>query len=133
MLPLSCDRLQLKRPVHRTAKLFSTKATGYCVELPDWRYSVVCDVESDRVHFDNFNGRWGKQRELYRLLRPSPLIRTRLESRRCRHMVTEQSLNTKSDQCADGDWFDDFNFNSEPLFLDWEEDGCNCLLSTIPG
>ncbi|MBL6706207.1 MAG: DUF1257 domain-containing protein [Planctomycetaceae bacterium] len=56
-LGLGCDRLQLNRPVHRTAKLFSTKATGYCVELPDWSYPIVCDVESGRVHFDNFNGR----------------------------------------------------------------------------
>lgn len=63
-------------------------------------------------------------------------MRTRLESRRLGHTVTVQSLNpldTKSDQFVDGDWFNDFNFNSEPLFLDWDEDGYNCLLSTIPG
>ena len=59
-LRLDCDRLQLKRPVHWTAKLFSTKVTSYCVELPDWRYSVVCDVESGRVHFDTVNGRYAR-------------------------------------------------------------------------
>ena len=54
-LCLGCDRLGLTRPVHRTTKLFSSEATGYCVELPEWRYPVVCDVETGRVHFDNFN------------------------------------------------------------------------------
>ena len=58
-LCLGCERLGLERPVHRTAKLFTAEATGYCVELPDWRYPVVCDVESGSVHYDNFNGRWG--------------------------------------------------------------------------
>jgi proteasome lid subunit RPN8/RPN11 len=48
----------------------------------------------------------------------------------------EQSLNrldAGSDQSGDEDWYDYFNFNSEPLFLDWEEGKCNSLLSTIPG
>ena len=36
----------------------SVGATGYCVRLPDWRYPVVCDTESGRVRFDNFEGRW---------------------------------------------------------------------------
>jgi hypothetical protein len=63
-------------------------------------------------------------------------MRTRLESRRLGHTVTVQSLNPldiNSDQYVDVHWFDDFNFNSEPLFLDWDGDRCNCLLSTIPG
>ena len=38
-LRLGCDRLGLERPVHRAAKLFTTEATGYCVELPEWKIS----------------------------------------------------------------------------------------------
>jgi len=91
-LRLGCDRLGLERPVHRTAKLFTTEATGYCVELPDWRYPVVCDVESDRGHYDNFNGRWGEKSRLNRLLQMYAVEKTRLESRRRGHTVTEQAL-----------------------------------------
>jgi proteasome lid subunit RPN8/RPN11 len=35
------------------------------------------------------------------------------------------------DQHGDEDWFD--RLYSEPLFLDWEDDECETLLSTIPG
>ena len=91
-LTLGCDRLQLKRPVHRTAKLFSTEATGYCVELPEWRYPVVCDVESGSVHYDNFNGRWGEQSRLDSLLQMYAVEKTRLEARRRGHTVTEQAM-----------------------------------------
>jgi hypothetical protein len=82
----------LERPVHRTAKLFTTEATGYCVELPEWRYPVVCDVESGSVHYDNFNGRWGEQSRLDSLLQMYAVEKTRLEARRRGHTVTEQAL-----------------------------------------
>ena len=91
-LSLGCDRLKLNRPIHRTAKLFSTEATGYCVELPDWRYPVVCDVESGSVHYDNFNGRWGEQSRLDALLQMYAVEKTRLEARRRGHTVTEQAM-----------------------------------------
>ena len=95
-LRLGCDRLGLERPVHRTAKLFTTEATGYCVELPEWRYPVVCDVESGRVHYDNFNGPWGEKQQLDRLLQMYAIEKTRLEARRRGHTVTEQALNDGS-------------------------------------
>ena len=91
-LCLGCERLGLERPAHRTAKLFSTEATGYCVELPEWRYPVVCDVESGSVHYDNFNGRWGEQSRLDSLLQMYAVEKTRLEARRRGHTVTEQAM-----------------------------------------
>jgi len=91
-LCLGCERLGLERPVHRTAKLFSTEATGYCVELPEWRYPVVCDVESGSIHYDNFNGRWGDQSRLDALMQMYSVEKTRLEARRLGHTVTEQAL-----------------------------------------
>ncbi|MGZ0174081.1 MAG: hypothetical protein ACKVHE_31615 [Planctomycetales bacterium] len=30
-----CQRLGLESPVRRSAKLFTSEATAYCVELPD--------------------------------------------------------------------------------------------------
>jgi len=62
------------------------------VELPEWRYPVVCDVESGSVHYDNFNGRWGEQSRLDSLLQMYAVEKTRLEARRCGHTVTEQAL-----------------------------------------
>ncbi|MCA9180358.1 MAG: DUF1257 domain-containing protein, partial [Planctomycetales bacterium] len=56
----ACRRLGLPQPTHETVRLFSDEATGYCVRLNDWRYPVVCDTESGRVQFDNFEGRWGE-------------------------------------------------------------------------
>ncbi len=91
-LRASCRRLQLPEPVHQTVQLFSEEATGYCVELPRWRYPVVCDVDSGTVRFDNYEGRWGEQRHLDRLMQSYAVEKSILESRRQGHTVTEQSL-----------------------------------------
>ena len=55
-LSAACGRLGLAEPVLGTAKLFSGEAEGYCVQLPGWRYPVVCEIENNQVKFDNF--RW---------------------------------------------------------------------------
>ena len=60
-LKAACSRLNLAEPVQETAQLFSGKATGHCVRLPNWRYPVVCDTESGRIQYDNFEGRWKGQ------------------------------------------------------------------------
>jgi hypothetical protein len=91
-LTLGCHRLGLARPMHRTARLFSSEATGYCVELPEWRYPVVCDVEAGTLAYDNFEGRWGEQKHLDSLLQAYAVERTRLEARRCGHSVAESLL-----------------------------------------
>jgi hypothetical protein len=88
----ACWRLRLPLPTHGTAQLFSGAATGYCVRLPGWRYPVVCDTESGRIQFDNFEGRWGEQRELDRLMQAYACERAKLEARRNGHTVTEQPL-----------------------------------------
>ncbi len=95
-LRLACRRLDLSAPVHRTAKLFTTDATGYCVQLPDWRYPVVCDVDDGALHYDNYAGRWGHQRELDGLMQSYAIEKTKLESRQQGHTVVEQSLNDGS-------------------------------------
>lgn len=88
----ACCRLSLEEPVHRTAKLFSTEATGYCVELPEWKYPVVCDVDSGQISYDNYEGRWGPQNRLHELLQNYAVEKTKIEARRNGHSVTEQSL-----------------------------------------
>lgn len=88
----ACGRLQLAAPVEGTVKLFSTTVTGLAVQLPAWRYPVVCQVATGEVAFDNYNGRWGEQRELDRFLQAYAVERTKLEARKKGYSVLEQPL-----------------------------------------
>ena len=55
----ACRRLGLAEPVHGTHKLFAAQElVGLAVQLPGWRYPVVCNSESGQLQFDNFSGRW---------------------------------------------------------------------------
>ena len=91
-LRAASHRLGLAQPVLETTQLFSGEVTGYCLQLPDWRFKVVCDVASGQVNFDNFAGRWGEQRELDRLMQAYAVETTRLAARRQGHTITEQQL-----------------------------------------
>jgi len=91
-LRAACRRLALAEPLLETTRLFSGEATGHCVRLPDWRYPVVCDLRRGQVRYDNYNGRWGDQRELNRLLQGYAVEKTRLEAHRNGHGVTESQL-----------------------------------------
>ena len=91
-LRASCRRLGLEKPVEGTAKLFSSEATGHCVQLPRWRYPVICDLSSGQVQYDNFNGHWGETRHLDSLMQAYAVEKSKLEARRQGHTVTEQSL-----------------------------------------
>jgi len=52
-----------------THQLFgSQKATGLAVNLPGWRYPVVIDTKTGEAKYDNYNGSWGKQDELDKLI-----------------------------------------------------------------
>ena len=79
-------------PEQGTVKLFSGEATGLAVKLPDWEYPVVCDTGSGQVRYDNFNGRWGDQKELDRLMQAYAVEKAKLEARRHGHSTTEQTL-----------------------------------------
>ena len=88
----SCRRLGLDAPVHQTIKLFSAEATGHCVQLPRWRYPVVCDTDTGIVHYDNYEGHWGEQTELDKLVQRYAVEKTVIESRKQGYTVTEQTL-----------------------------------------
>jgi len=91
-LRAACRRLGLTQPALETAQLFSEKVTGYCVQLPEWRYPVVCDLANGKVNFDNYGGRWGEQRQLDALLQAYAAESVKLQARRQGHSVREQSL-----------------------------------------
>ncbi len=88
----ACQRLSLPPPVMDTFKLFTSTATGLGVQLPGWRYPVVCDVTTGQVQYDDFQGRWGEQSQLHRFLQTYAVEKARLEARRQGHTLSEQQL-----------------------------------------
>lgn len=91
-LRLATNRLGLTEPVYGTSKLFSNEATGWQIQLPQWRYPVVADVETGNLAYDNYEGRWGNQSELDRLMQRYAIEKASLEARRKGHTVLEQPL-----------------------------------------
>lgn len=91
-LAAACKRLELPQPVLRTVRLFNAAATGMAVELPGWRYPVVCQLETGQLQYDNYQGHWGDQQHLDKLTQFYAVEKTRSEARRRGHTVTEQSL-----------------------------------------
>ena len=57
----ACRRLGLAEPQQRMAKLFTSTEEGLVIQLPGWRYPVVCDLTSGALKYDNFNGNWNDQ------------------------------------------------------------------------
>ena len=88
----ACGRLSLPEPVFGETKLFSSSAVGWAVKLPEWRYPVVCDVATAKIAFDNFEGRWGEQKQLDRFLQGYAVEKAKLEARRRGHSASEQLL-----------------------------------------
>ena len=88
----ACRRLNLTEPVHGKVKLFSGEAVGLAVRLPDWRYPVVCHTATGQIEFDNFDGRWGEQKQLDRFMQSYAVEKAKIESRRQGYSVTERPL-----------------------------------------
>jgi hypothetical protein len=88
----ACRRLKLAAPVFGVTKLFSRSETGWAVQLPRWRYPIVCDVASARIAYDNYQGRWGEQSELNRFLQGYAVEKATIEARRAGYSVTEKPL-----------------------------------------
>jgi hypothetical protein len=88
----ACQRLGLPSPRAGTARLFGGEATGLIIELPGWKYPLVCELSTGTLKFDNFGGQWGSQVALDRFLQRYACEKARIEARRRGHSVTEQSL-----------------------------------------
>lgn len=88
----ACERLKLAAPEVRTFQLFTQQAHGWGVQLPEWRYPVVCDVSTGRLAYDNYEGRWGDPQQLNQFLQGYAVEKSRLEARRNGHTVFEQPL-----------------------------------------
>jgi hypothetical protein len=88
----ACQRLGLPPPRQRKVELFSASAEGLAVELPGWRYPVVCDLATGQVQFDNYGGSWGSEEELAKFLQNYAVEKARIEARKKGYVVTEQPL-----------------------------------------
>jgi hypothetical protein len=90
-LTAACRRLGLAAPVHGNVRLFSGEATGLSVKLPGWQYPIVIDTRVGSITYDNYEGRWGDQRELERLLQMYAVEKAKLEARNKGYCVNEQA------------------------------------------
>ena len=88
----ACQRLGLPPPQEQTVTLFSGQVTGLAVELPGWHYPLVCDLADGQLQYDNYEGRWGDQKQLDRFLQTYAVEKARLEARRRGHTCNEQML-----------------------------------------
>ena len=66
--------------------------TGHAVELPGWRYPVVCQTETGDLKYDDFGGRWGDQVQLNRFLQAYAVEKVKIEARRQGQTAIEQPL-----------------------------------------
>ena len=88
----ACRRLQWPHPREGVHRLFSGEETGLGVQLPDWRYPVVCDLAQGTLKYDHFGGRWGNPRYLDIFQQMYAVEKASLEARKRGQSVTEQSL-----------------------------------------
>ncbi len=88
----ACARLQLPVPTVRTVKLFTTAATGLVVELPQWRYPVVCHTDTGTLQYDHFENRWGDEARLHEFLQIYAVEKTKREARLAGHTAIEHAL-----------------------------------------
>jgi hypothetical protein len=91
-LATACQRLNLAAPVQGTAQLFSGEATGLLVQLPGWEYPAVIDTLTGTMRYDNYEGRWGNQQHLDRLIQMYAVEKAKLEARRRGYAVSELAL-----------------------------------------
>ena len=91
-LAAACARLGLSQPAQGTARLYEGPATGLIVQLPGWRYPLVINPAAGQIQFDNYNGAWGAQKELDKLLQAYAVEKARIECRRAGNSMVEQTL-----------------------------------------
>ena len=88
----ACQRLRLPEPVDGTHRLYTSQVAGLGVQLPDWTYPVVCQLESGEVRYDNYEGEWGEQRHLDAFLQGYAVEKAKIEARRKGYACSEQTL-----------------------------------------
>ena len=88
----ACVRLQIPTPEHKTVRLFNATATGLCVQLPNWSYPVVANLQTGQLQYDNYQGRWGEQKHLHAFLQGYAVEKAKIEARKKGHTCSETRL-----------------------------------------
>ena len=53
----------------QSVKLYEREVQGnFSCKLPDWYYPIVVDTQTGAISYDNYNGSWGKEAELFKLI-----------------------------------------------------------------
>lgn len=65
---------------------------GILVELPDWVFPVVCDLDAGVIRYDNYSGAWGDLAYLDRFVQTYCIEKATLEARKKGYSVIEQEL-----------------------------------------
>lgn len=69
ILEKAMEHLGLKNLGVKTHELYGGQsATGLGMSLPGWNFPVVVNLENGEAAYDNYNGSWGKQVELDKLV-----------------------------------------------------------------
>ena len=92
----ACRRLQLPPAKRDTFELYGSTETGLGIKLPEWRYVVVANTESGQLRFDNYEGRWGKQKYLDQFLQRYAVEAATIAARKQGHSVVESRLDDGS-------------------------------------
>jgi hypothetical protein len=70
------------------------------VQLPGWRYPLVCDLKTGQLQYDNYQGYWGEQKHLDAFLQGYAVEKAKLEARKKGHSVSETRLEDGSIRLA---------------------------------
>jgi len=87
-LKAACKRLGLTMK-DGTHKLYGSTETGIGINLKGWTYPVVLKKDGT-VSYDNYNGSWGKQKELDALKQIYGVEKAKKEARKKGYMVSEK-------------------------------------------
>ncbi|QDT16553.1 DUF1257 domain-containing protein [Alienimonas californiensis] len=92
-LAAACDRLKLPPPQTDTVTYFDRSVqTGLTIRPPGFVYPIVCDVETGDLYHDTYEGRWGDECFVGRLLQAYAVEKTKLQARARGHRCMETAL-----------------------------------------
>lgn len=89
-LQAACRRLNLEQPKKGIHKMYDgSEVEGNAVKLPNWRYPAIVQATGE-AKFDNFNGHWGKEEELDKLVQAYKIEETTELARLQSYSVLEE-------------------------------------------
>lgn len=67
-------------------KLFDRSVEGFAVQLKNWRYPIII-TEDGKMHFDDYNGSWGKRSDLDTLTKEYMMAKAMKAAKRAGYSV----------------------------------------------